>query len=276
MIFDRIKKRISSIMRETTENKNIDPDIHHFTAHRGLSGRYPENTVQAFRAASAERFKAIETDIWEVPDFYDRGYDELGFVIMHNEDISGMCGTKAKVPIRELTSAIISNYLITKGKGNREDIDYTIPTLDDFLDIMSENDKELVIEIKDDDISYEGAAKLIRLLKDEDLADRTVLASFHKRSLLTLQGITDEDDGFRFQKFIGARDRGRVDKEIAWADYNDMDIISIKNTLLTKKVFDSIKKRGMQVEVWVVDDRYEAADLIRKGVDRITTNEVLW
>ena len=90
-----------------------------------------------------------------------------------------------------------------------------------------------------------------------------MLASFHKRSLLTLQGITDEDDGFRFQKFIGARDRGRVDKEIAWADYNEMDIISIK-------------KRGMQVEVWVVDDRYEAADLIRKGVERITTNEVLW
>ena len=276
MIIDSIKRHILHIAHNSTANKKIDPEIHHFTAHRGLSGKYPENTVQAFKAASAEKFKAIETDIWEVPDFYDRGYDELGFVIMHNDDLSGMCGTKAKIPVRALSSAVISDYLIIKGKGNREDTDYTIPTLDVFLDIMNENDKELVIELKDEDISSEGAMKLIRLLKKGGFAERTVLASFHKRTLLTLQSITSADDGFRFQKFIGSRDRARIEKEIAWADYNDMDIVSVKDSLLTKKVFDRIKARGMSVEVWVVDDRYEAAEMIRRGVDRITTNDILW
>lgn len=274
MIVSRLRELFRQIKHYSTEDRSIDPENHHFTAHRGLSGQYPENTVQAFLAASGERFKAIETDIWEVPDFYDKSGGELGFIIMHNADLSGMCG--AKVPVRALSSAVISDYLITKGKGNRDDTDYRIPTLFDFLVIMKTNDKELIIEIKDSDISHEGAQKLIRLLEREGLAPRTVLGSFHRKSLATLMSITDENDGFRFLKFIGARDRAKIEDEIGWSADNGIDIISIKSSLLTKKIYDRIRSCGMLIEVWVVNDRAEAADLIRRGIDRITTNEVLW
>ena len=269
----RLKRFLRKIKRRGRDAA-IDPDRYHFTAHRGLSGMYPENTVQAFRAAAQERFKAIETDIWEVRDFYESDDAGPGFVIMHNGDTSGMCDVK--VPVGQLTSAIISDYLITKGKGNRSDTDYTIPTLEDFLDIMKESDKELIIEIKDPDISHEGAIKLIRLLTEEGFAKRTVFGSFYKKSLLTLQAVTDESDGFRFQKFIGTRDRARISQEIDWSINSGMDIVSIKGSLLTKKLLSTVKAAGLQTEVWVINDRYEAADFLKRGVDRITTNELLW
>ena len=252
----------------------VDPETHHFTAHRGLSGRYPENTVHAFIAAADERFKAIETDIWEVPGFFERVDDRTGFVIMHNGDLSRMCGVD--LPVKELTQSVADTIRISGGNGNRADIEYTIPTLEDFLEIMQRCDKEIVLEIKDEDISREAAEKLIAVLDEGGSGGRAVLGSFHKRSLTTLKDILDGRDDYAFTKFIGTRDKLTVDEQIKWSADHGIDIISMRKTMITDKILTDIKSYGMKLETWVVNDAAEAETLFARGVDRITTNDVLW
>lgn len=55
---------------KVTVRKNLNPDKYWFTAHRGYSGSFPENTMSSLSEATKHKFKAVETDIWENKNFY--------------------------------------------------------------------------------------------------------------------------------------------------------------------------------------------------------------
>ena len=55
---------------KVTVRRNLNPDKYWFTAHRGYSGAFPENTMSSLSEATKHKFKAVETDIWENKNFY--------------------------------------------------------------------------------------------------------------------------------------------------------------------------------------------------------------
>lgn len=258
----------------------LDPSKMWFTAHRGYSGKYPENTLQSYAAAVAQGYSGIETDIWENNTFYsDEEAEQEGktnpeFVIMHDATLKRMCGKSDNVSA--LTSQNLADYPITGGNGNDPATTYKIPLLEEYIDQVSSSGKTLVIEMKDKDISDAAVTKLLNLLDSKGVSSRTHIISFEKQSLLNVKAKLGKRKDIKLVRLLGARDKGNFEDEIDWCADNGMNEVSISDDYLTDDYIQTIKDYGMLVGVWVVDDRFKAADFLRRGCDHVTTNTVMW
>lgn len=58
-------------------------------AHRGISARFPENTLASFRAARAERCAAIELDVQRTRDGQ--------LAVFHDDDLMRLCSSPARI-----------------------------------------------------------------------------------------------------------------------------------------------------------------------------------
>lgn len=258
----------------------LDPSKMWFTAHRGYSSKYPENTLQSYAAAAAQGFSGIETDIWENNTFYSEeeveqdGKTNPEFVIMHDSTLQRMCGKSGKVSI--LNSQNLADYPITGGNGNNAATTYKIPLLEEYINQVSSSGKTLIIEMKDKDISEAAVTKLLNLLDSKGVASRTYIISFEKKSLLNVKAKLGKRTDIKLTRLLGARDQGNFEAEIDWCADNGMNEVSISDDYITDDYIQTIKDYGMMVGVWVVDDRFKAADFLRRGCDHVTTNTVMW
>lgn len=87
-------------------------------AHRGLSGRFPENTVLAFREALAAGVDGIELDVHVTADGVP--------VVIHDRDVSRT--TSGSGAVDEMPLAIVKS--LDAGDGER------VPTLAEVLDLV--------------------------------------------------------------------------------------------------------------------------------------------
>lgn len=91
-------------------------------AHRGLSARYPENTVAAFRAARDEGCRAAELDVQLTADG--------AAVVFHDDDLRRLAGSPVRVD-EAMLSALrgfgVGGHLAPKFSAER------IPTLEEAL-----------------------------------------------------------------------------------------------------------------------------------------------
>lgn len=260
--------------------EELDPSKVWFNAHRGYSKNYPENTLQAFEMAASEGYSGVETDVWENDSFYSEEDIEQSnktnpeFIIMHDRSLSRMCGKNINVD--KLTNENIESYPIIKGNGNDPGITYKIPLLEEYIDLMAKSEKTLVIELKDDDLSTEAVTKLIELLDSKGVSSKTYIISFYSQSLLNVKEELGGRTDIKLTRLLGDRDSERFEEEIDWCFEHGMDEVSIRSKDMKDEYIERIKDYGMEAGVWVVDDKYKAADFIRKGCDHVTTNTVLW
>ena len=85
---------------------------------------------------------------------------------MHDSNIRRMTGVD--LDVRKLTEENISRYPINGGNGNIGTAGtYKIPVLKEYIDIAKTNGTDMEIDIKDSDITEEGAEKLLDLLFEE-------------------------------------------------------------------------------------------------------------
>lgn len=137
--------------------------------HRGLSNRYPENTVVSFQAAaSSEEYQGIETDVQETKDGV--------LVLFHDSKLDKKTDAKGKISsytfdeVRQITIKHVKN--IENYPGEK------IPVLEDYLDICRHSGKIPYIELKS--LTEEGTKKLIDVLDHGGWQGRCVITSFHK------------------------------------------------------------------------------------------------
>lgn len=254
-------------------------------AHKGLSGRYPENTKEAFAAAAEAGFDAVETDVWEVPGFYDDG--RTGFVLMHDSDLKRMCG--ADVKVKDLTEETIHDHPITAGNGNDSRQSYFIPTLQEYIRIMKDTDMELHIELKDDDISRQGARLIIDMLRKAAVLQRTCFISFSRKSLETVMGVCNdqgsEDDAVsgventsrmsHYGLLVGLRNKGRIGDCINWCIDKGVGYMGIRYSLYTDKVADRLKSCGITAGVWAADDEKKVSKAVKRGAGCVTVDDII-
>lgn len=118
-------------------------------AHRGLHDNdVPENSLEAFRSAK-ENGCAIELDL------YHTSSNE--FIVFHDEDLRRMCGVPGSV--YDILFPYAYTLINRKGKITRN----FIPTLSEVFTLIR-NKVPIVIEVKDENISDDGAIKLIQLI----------------------------------------------------------------------------------------------------------------
>ena len=135
-------------------------------AHRGFSGQYPENTMEAFLQVLKTPAEGIKLDVQLSKD------GEV--VVIHDETVDRTTSGSGYVKDYSLTE--LKKFQIHHSNCSVQ----TIPTLDEVLCWIQETQLSLNIELKTDRIRYEGIEeKVLMEIEKYGLSDRVYFSSFH-------------------------------------------------------------------------------------------------
>ncbi|MCM2676707.1 glycerophosphodiester phosphodiesterase family protein [Alkalicoccobacillus plakortidis] len=137
-------------------------------AHRGFSGRYPENTMTAFKQAAKAGADGLELDVQLTKDAIP--------VIIHDRTVNRVTNGKGSVCSFTLEE-IQKLRMIT-------DEDERIPTFEEFLDWTQNHSLRLNVELKTE-LSDRSQIKelILPLLETYGVEERTILSSFDHKAL---------------------------------------------------------------------------------------------
>lgn len=237
-------------------------------AHRGLSSEAPENTTPAFELAVQRGFYGVECDIRKTIDDH--------FVIMHDADLSRMCGYNLAIENMDLQQ--VKRFFITSGSNIDRYQGLTIPTLEEYLEIMAKSSRvHPFIELKQE-FSDQDLKRIVKKVQDYGLLDRTYFISYYKSNLLSLKEITGVNpEGLQY--VYGAEESNRLapvdDSVINWCIQNSIDL-DARHTLISASQVFRLHEAGRKVNVWTVNVLAVAYDLITDTrVDMVTTEYYL-
>ena len=140
-------------------------------AHRGWSGKYPENTIEAFRAAIEIGCDQLETDIRMTKD------GEL--ILIHDDTVDRTTNGSGKV--REMTLEEIKSLDAGVKKGE-EFKGCQIPTFMEFMELIKDLPEMTIdFELKEypdngnEEISYSVCDRVLNIVDEYGYTDRCVI-----------------------------------------------------------------------------------------------------
>jgi glycerophosphoryl diester phosphodiesterase len=225
-----------------------------YIAHRGLSSKAPENTIEAFiLAANDQHYFGIECDIQSTLDGY--------FVVFHDLSLERLDKTNELVKNKTFESLV--DYKINYGSNVEKYSNLRIPLLNEFLDICSNFKKTAVIEIKEL-IKIEQILELNEMIESYPNLD-VIVISFEMNYLKYLRTISKVD-----LLYLSLE----ISDEIIY-DCKLFDIgLNLNKESITKEVVQNIKDNGLKVGVFTVNDPVEALAFKKMGVDYLTTDNL--
>ena len=131
-----------------------------YTAHRGYSEKYAENSMAAYRAAYNEGVDNLETDVHLSKDGY--------VMVMHDDTIDRT--TAGTGYIHDKTFDELRSYKL-------DGTDEPIPTFEEMLIEFKDKDIKILCELKED--QAELPKKTAELVKKYDMEDQVVYISFY-------------------------------------------------------------------------------------------------
>ena len=237
-------------------------------AHRGGMALWPENTLYAFEAALKVGANVLEIDVWPTID------GEI--VVIHDDTVGRTSNGKGRVD--EMTIAELKRldfawrfnteegHTPLRGKG------ITISTLEELFARLPESNFN--IDIKKESTDF--ADQVVKLVKDMEMEQNVVIASFHDSVIMHLQQNSPEIDTaasvaetkrFYILNKIGLR---RLHKPRSKAyqipiQWNGLNVVS-------RYFIHAANLLGQEVHVWSINDPDEMRRLISLGVDGIVTD----
>lgn len=144
-------------------------------AHRGFSGKYPENTKIAFlKAIEYSNCDGFETDVHMTKD--------KKLVIIHDDMVDRTC-SNAKGFVKDFTSS----ELLKMEFGSHKSEEFRgekIIFLDELLQIVKDYKLFINIELKNNYIFYEGLEEqVIDMLNEFKLKEKVIISSFNHESM---------------------------------------------------------------------------------------------
>lgn len=221
--------------------------------HRGYSAMYPENTMLAFIKAIERGFDGVETDVHLTKDGQ--------LVLCHDEKINRTSNGKGY--IQDMTLEELRTYNFNNGM----DYEQKIPLLEELLLYIKDKDVTLNIELKTDNIHYEGIEKKVyELVNHIGVQDKVIYSSFYLPSLLKMREIDDT-------VYLGYLYEVSYTKKYQEAKDNHLAHIHPRYDMITKENIHQIKQDGMSVCVWTVPNLKEYKRLVDLGVDITISND---
>jgi glycerophosphoryl diester phosphodiesterase len=208
-------------------------------AHRGFSGRYPENTLAAVRAALDLGVDSVEIDVQETRD------GEM--IVFHDYRLYRICRVRGRV--RDKTLAEIRRL-------NRE-----VPTLAEVLQMCS-GKACVLIEIKGADPGKVAAVIVKHCMKREVIV--------FSLSIPRLKVFVEAAPHIARFGLIARNLKSRISGLKSSASVSG---VGLSRRLVTSpRVVQDIHRRGWKVFVWTVNREAEMEKLARWGVDGLITN----
>lgn len=235
--------------------------------HRGASRDAPENTLESFRLAWDQGADGIEADFRLAADGR--------IVCMHDETTGRTTGRDFKIadtPLAELRRLDAGFWKGSDWSGA------VIPTLDEVLDAIPDG-TWLFIEIKS---GPEIIPSLERVLRGSGISpERIRLLSFSAPLIGELKLRLPEWCAcwlcdYRHTLLGNVWRPSRVNVLDTLCHTGADGLASADRTFLDRDLAGTLKKRGMELHVWTVDQLPAAERLCALGVDSIMTNRPGW
>jgi glycerophosphoryl diester phosphodiesterase len=202
-------------------------------AHRGFSGKYPENTMLAFRKALEAGADGVELDVHESCDGK--------LVVIHDELLvrtTGRQGAVSDYTLKELST-------INASKTMDDRFDACIPSFEEYCDFASQNRMITNIEIKTNRSWYQDIEKkTVEMVKAFHLEERVIFSSFNWLSVVRVKALAPDIPCGLLYDFV----------------------------LLDDEAVAECEKSGIGLNVWTVNDRERMSRLMDWKVSGVISN----
>lgn len=225
-------------------------------AHRGFSGKYPENTMIAFEKAVEAGCDGIETDVHITRDG--------AIVVCHDEKVDRT--TNGQGFIKDLTYQEIKNLHAGVNFGGEFE-NSTIPNIDEFLDYVKDKNLLINIELKNGIIEYENLEKrIIEKIYEYKLKDNLILSSFNHYSMVKVKEL---DNSIK----TGLLYEANLYKAEEYAKKAKADAVHPYFPAVMKEdIVKDIKNSRIAINTYTVNEEEAMKRLIELEIDGIITN----
>lgn len=227
-------------------------------AHRGASAYAPENTLEAFALAAEMHADGIELDAHIC---------KTGEVLVcHDERIDRTSNGQGY--IRDMTY----DELLTYRFSNKMDAypDAKIPTLRQVYELLAPTGLTVNVELKTDNYWYDGIEeKCLAIAEECGMTEKVLYSSFNHKSLLKLLSLNPNVP----TGLLYTPPRAENDDAAYAVSQKAFAVHPHWKNCHRDGYMESMRKAGVCVHPWTVDDPEEMAELMHMGIQAIITNK---
>ncbi len=198
-------------------------------AHRGFTKSFLENTLEAFGAAIAGNFEAIELDI----QFSKDGHP----IVFHDENLSRLTADFAE----------INDLTLPQLKELRIDKVYSIPTLAEVLEFVGAN-VIVIVEIKNPKAVQEVVKQFEKSIKEDSWSYNHFIISSFDWTVLTGVALLNS------QIKLGVLTEDELEKAVAFAENIKANCIFPHFSLLNAEICEEISRKNIKIYPWTVNE----------------------
>lgn len=223
-------------------------------AHRGASGTAPENTLSAFKKALEIGVDAVELDL--------HGTADGEVVVIHDSSLdrtTNLRGNVNQATLETIRGADAGEWFDAEFAGE------PVPTLEEALGCIAK-ETIAVLEIKDPLIAEAVVAKIHKT----DTLDLTVVISFHTTVLQTIRALEPRiPTGW----LIGNHNKHLSPIHLC-QQLGELgsSLLNVDHQLITAEFAYEVRRRGIALWCWTVDDIARMREMKAFGVQGITSN----
>ena len=228
-------------------------------AHRGFSAIAPENTMVAFQKALELNVDCVELDV--------HGTIDKKVVAIHDQTLNrttNQTGFVNQQTLNRVRQADAGRWFDDKFTGEK------IPTLTEALDLICPS-AMAVVEVKDAAITDQ----VVKDIHRTNTSGRVVVIAFDPTVLKQVRQL----DSTLSTGFLLGGDKGHVnDVELAAQLVQQVlvmgvPLLNLSEKLITSLLAHEIKKRGVTLWTWTIDDLERMKEVVDSGVQGITSNQ---
>lgn len=225
--------------------------------HRGICARYPENTLESFKAALDINVDLIEFDVNMTRD------DEL--VVIHDNTIDHTCehsGNVRDYTLEELKTFNFSGNFAPGFEPAR------IPTLREVLDLVKQYSETVLLNIEIKDKTHEVVDITIAILQEYGFTERSVIACFDAEIVRYTKM------AYPMMRVQGFPERYMTNfTEDTYDCMFGMGITIKSSDEQLKKDIAFARSKGILVWLYCADTEYDVKRCVAFGPDNITGND---
>lgn len=225
-------------------------------AHRGYSGRFPENTMLAFKEAAKTGCYGIELDVQLTKDGQ--------LIVIHDERIDRT--TDGTGYVRDYTLEELRRFNAAASWNGKFGFQ-PIPTFEEYCQWAAGEKLVTNIELKTGVYYYEGIEeKTLEMVRKYGLTDRVLFSSFLHSSITILRKLAPEIKCGALVENDGLGNPGY------YCEKMDFRCFHPGWMCLPKEDVDSCKAHSIELNVWTVNDMDVLERLVEWEVDGLISN----
>ncbi|HFK1449774.1 MULTISPECIES: glycerophosphodiester phosphodiesterase [Bacillus cereus group] len=257
-VFHKVNERkYTKAINQSNHIKNI--------AHRGASAYAPEHTIAAYKLGQQLKGDYIEIDLQMTKDGY--------LVAMHDETLNrttngtGLVKEHTLEEIKQLNAGSTYNKKYPN-LAKKEYENAKVPTLEEVIEVFG-HDANYYIETKSPD-EYPGMEeKLLEIINHYEIQDKVIIQSFSEESL---QKIHNLNVNIPLVQLLSYKKAVQL-TELEIKKYKTYCIgLGMNYKYIDSAYVKKIKKQGLEVHPFTVDNEADMKKLLLWGVDGMFTN----